>query len=194
MIRLNLGCGNDIKENYVNVDFRPIHPGVVVVDLTSFPWKWNDETVDEILMYDFLEHFPYRTTKPMLEEVWRILKPEGVVEIQVPDFEQCARAILNFTPYICNVCERSIIFQMGDSKHCDACGTHISKIAEAGVKRLYGGQDYIGNYHQTTFTSKILETYLINAGFGDLEYLEKDHQTRNWNLKIRAVKIDPWRE
>jgi hypothetical protein len=194
-VKINLGCGTDIKNGYVNVDFRgDIHPSIVVADLEKFPWQWGDETIEEVLMYDFFEHFPYRMTKPILEEVWRILKLDGKVEIQVPDFNQCARAILGLSPYVCNVCETNITFQMGDSENCDSCGTSIDSIADAGVRRLYGGQNYPGNFHQTTFTPKILERHLGNVGFGNFEYLEKEHQLRNWNFKVRATKVDPWRD
>ncbi len=191
-MRLNLGCGDDIKDGYVNVDFRPVHPGVVVADLASFPWQWKDETVDEVLMYDFLEHFPYRSTMPMLNEVWRILKMGASVEIQVPDFEQCARAILKLSPYICNVCEKVVgPFQERD---CLNCKTNLDEVAKAGVRRLYGGQDYVGNFHQTTFTPELLEGLLHSAGFMNFEYLESDHQQRNWNFKVKAIKVDPWRD
>lgn len=201
-MRLNLGCGNDVKDGYTNVDFRPVHPGVVVADLSSFPWQWKDETVEEVLMYDFLEHFPYRTTKPMLEEVWRVLKMGGAVEIQVPDFEQCARAILNLTPYICNVCEKPVVeWRASDKKlppldNCPNCNVDLNKVAAAGVARLYGGQDYVGNHHHTTFTRMMLVGYLHESGFDDCIFLEDedDYMRRNWNFKVRAIKVDPWRD
>jgi hypothetical protein len=194
MIRLNLGCGSDVKHGYVNVDFRSLSPGIVEADLSSFPWQWKDESVDEVLMYDFLEHFPYHTTKPMLEEVWRILKVGAAVEIQVPDFEQCARAILKLPPYICNRCEKEVTSPISRSGRCSSCGVDLRDVADAGVWRLYGGQDYVGNFHQTTFTPELLERVLTAVGFMNFEYLEEDHQKRNWNFKVRAIKVDPWGE
>ena len=62
MIRLNLGCGKDIKPGYRNIDIRPGLGVDEIADLSRLPWFWKDESVDEILMLDFLEHFPYRQT------------------------------------------------------------------------------------------------------------------------------------
>ena len=86
-MKLNLGCGDDIKEGYLNVDFRKTHPSVQVQDLSKFPWPWADGFADEILMLDFLEHFPYAQTERILFECFRILKDDGEVVIQVPDAE-----------------------------------------------------------------------------------------------------------
>ena len=131
---------------------------------------------------------------PMLNEVWRILKMGGSVEIQVPDFEQCARAILKLSPYICNVCEKIVGPLLNKDRGCLNCNADLNNVAAAGVRRLYGGQDYVGNFHKTTFTTELLEGLLHPAGFMNFEYLESDHQKRNWNFKVKAIKVDPWRD
>jgi len=85
--KLNLACGNDIRTStdevrWTHLDLASL-PGVDVVhDLTRFPWPFEDGSFDEIVAYDVLEHLPdvVRT----MEELWRILKPGGVVEIRIP--------------------------------------------------------------------------------------------------------------
>ncbi len=54
-MRLNLGCGDDIKDGYVNVDTTKL-PGVdVLADLNDqLPFK--SESVDQIVMKSVLEH------------------------------------------------------------------------------------------------------------------------------------------
>ena len=42
-LRLNLGCGPDIKSGYVNVDFHDMRRDVMSVDLTQCPWPWPDK-------------------------------------------------------------------------------------------------------------------------------------------------------
>ncbi|HUT37396.1 MAG TPA: methyltransferase domain-containing protein [Planctomycetota bacterium] len=81
--RLNLGCGRDIQEGYVNLDCVPL-PGVSVVhDLNQFPYPFQDSSFDEILAQDILEHL--HDTIRVMEELWRILVPGGILRIRVPD-------------------------------------------------------------------------------------------------------------
>jgi SAM-dependent methyltransferase len=72
---LNLGCGKDIKEGFVNLDWAPT-PGVDVVhDLDSYPWPFGDEAFETILAMDVYEH----VDKPLefMWECWRFLKVGG---------------------------------------------------------------------------------------------------------------------
>jgi len=83
MKKLNLGCGKDIREGWVNLDSHPL-PGVDVVhDLERPPLPFQNEEFDEILCQDVLEHLEY---VPVLKELHRILKPGGRITIRVPHF------------------------------------------------------------------------------------------------------------
>lgn len=187
-MRLNLGCGRDHKTGYVNVDFN--QPCDLLFDLSNFPWPWSNESCDEILMLDFLEHFSYRKTEDILHECWRILKENGSLIVQVPDFEHCSNAILDCGEFLCNCCgnnNKNFVIKDG-IKRCNKCCVSFSKIAEAAMKRLYGGQDYVGNWHFTSFTKDMLVRKLKEYGFDDFNFLEKDHQYANWNFKVQCFK------
>lgn len=191
MIRLNLGCGNDVKEGYLNVDFRKIK-GTTQADLSQFPWVWDDGSVDEILMFDFLEHFPYRDTDKILRESWRVLREGCPAIIQVPSFEECSAAMNFDTGMLCNSCGFTFDeawFMGNDWKKCGQCGQGIYDIAAAARNRLFGGQDYEGNWHFNTFTKNTLQWKLSDNGFKVVEFLEEEHQRVNWNMKALAVKI-----
>ena len=191
-MKLNLGSGTDIKEGYTNVDI--VGPCDVKHDLTSFPWPFEDESCDEILMLDFLEHIPYRMTELVLQEAWRVMRVNGRIEIQVPDFEHCAFAIMNMenTTFKCNVC--GFVMENEDDEFvCPTCGSTMSSIRTAAMRRLYGGQDYPGNWHFFAFTKSSLEEALAKIGFHKFEYLEQIHQHANWNFKISAMRLkDAW--
>ena len=79
ILKLNLGCGKDLRRGYVNVDFTA---GDVQWDLRKVPWPWLDNSADEILMWHVLEHLP--DTTDAMTEVRRILKPGGVFWGQCP--------------------------------------------------------------------------------------------------------------
>ena len=80
--KLNVGCGRDIRSDFVNLDVVQL-PGVNVVhDLEAFPWPFEDSTFDEIHLINVLEHLP--ETIRTLEELHRISKPGATVIVRVP--------------------------------------------------------------------------------------------------------------
>jgi SAM-dependent methyltransferase len=86
-LRLNLGCGSDIRPGYINVDRVP-HSGVDLVhDLDVVPYPWTENSVCEVLMRHSLEHVHDVTA--VMNELWRILVPGGIVRIIVPHFTSC---------------------------------------------------------------------------------------------------------
>jgi len=83
MEKLNLGCGNDIKQGWTNLDIANL-PGVDVVhNLNKLPLPFNENSFDEILCQDVLEHIHFTE---LLKDIHRILKPGGVLDVRVPHF------------------------------------------------------------------------------------------------------------
>jgi SAM-dependent methyltransferase len=80
-MKLNLGCGENHKIGWVNVD----NWGRVDCkwDLNVTPYPWESNSVDEIEMNHVLEHLP--NWWEAFRECARVLKPGGVLRINVPD-------------------------------------------------------------------------------------------------------------
>ena len=79
---LNIGCGNDVRSNYINLD-KVILPGVDIVwDANQYPYPLEDECITRVLMINVLEHIP--NTIGMIEELYRICKPGALINIRVP--------------------------------------------------------------------------------------------------------------
>ncbi len=91
-VRLNIGCGADIRQGYINVDFRQMEGVDQVTDVAHLPYA--DETVSELLANDILEHFPRARTEEVLAEWIRVLKPGGVLKLQCPDVRALAYALV----------------------------------------------------------------------------------------------------
>ena len=83
IMRLNLGCGKDHKEGYINIDKISV-PGVdMAYDLEKLPYPFKNNSVDEIYVSHILEHLDL-PVKDFLEEAKRILKTGGIIKLRVP--------------------------------------------------------------------------------------------------------------
>jgi predicted SAM-dependent methyltransferase len=84
-MKLNLGCGKDIKEGFWNVDVV-YNDGVdVVMDLSIPELPFKD--VEYINCQDLIEHFYKDVGIRFLKECYRILNTGGKMYIQTPDLE-----------------------------------------------------------------------------------------------------------
>jgi len=83
-MKINLGCGNRKKEGYLNVDINPDVKPDLVCNVFALPLPFPSGTVDEIHARHVIEHLPQEMFMPWMEEIWRILKPNGLFEIIAP--------------------------------------------------------------------------------------------------------------
>ena len=81
--KLNLGCGNDIRKNWINLDILNNKGVDIIHDLNKLPLPFNENYFDYILCTDVLEHINYF---PLMNELYRILKKKGILKIKVPHF------------------------------------------------------------------------------------------------------------
>lgn len=88
-MKLNVCCGDDYREDYINIDFSDIKSdgSKIKVDLVrnvlgGLPY--DDNSVDEIVFRESLEHFNRWNGLKILEELFRVLKPGGDIDLTVP--------------------------------------------------------------------------------------------------------------
>ena len=80
-LRLNLGCSDRAVPGFLGVDLADGPATDIVTDLRDV-WPWDMDSVDEILAHDIIEHLPDKIFT--MNELHRVLKPGGRVEISVP--------------------------------------------------------------------------------------------------------------
>ena len=135
MIRLDIGSGDKPKEGFTGVDLFAEGEGIIKAPMNALPY--GDEEVDEIYSSHALEHIGKYEVVPALREWWRVLKYDGLLTIEVPDFEW--------------VCKNWLKYQTNDWN----------------MDAVFGDQSTPGQFHKTGFTRAIMYEYLRQAGFGE---------------------------
>lgn len=136
-MKLNLGCGNDHMEGYLNVDLYCTRADLIH-DLTkSLPFK--DSSIDKIYASHVIEHLSHQEWQKAKKDWARVLKKGGELEILCPDIEQC---MLNFLR------------------------NYNGRKWEHWIKTIYGNQETEGQFHKNGFTYEKLRQDLEVENFG----------------------------
>jgi predicted SAM-dependent methyltransferase len=137
--KVNLGCGQDHKPGYLNVDFKQYHDPELLADvceLAGFP----DACFEEVFACDVLEHLPRTATANVLA-VWnRVLAPGGRVYIRAPSVPGLVD-LINDPGY--QTVERQQLL----------------------IQCLFGSQADTGDFHFTGFTDITMRHFVKQAGF-----------------------------
>jgi predicted SAM-dependent methyltransferase len=88
---LDIGCGQTKKGN-IGIDLRRTKYVDVLADARLLPFQ--SESFDGVYSSAVIEHFSHREVRKVLIEWSRVLKREGLLEIECPDLR--ARAFLFF--------------------------------------------------------------------------------------------------
>lgn len=91
VIKLHLGCGGRIFNNWLNCDIN-LQSDCYVDLIKKLPFK--DNSADFIYSEHVVEHFDYPQAKQLLKECYRILKPNGVIRTAIPDLDFFIKGIL----------------------------------------------------------------------------------------------------
>ena len=83
-VKVNIGCGNDYFDGWINIDADPNMNPDIQMWLGEEPIPLEDNSVDSILASHILEHVPKLPELKM--ELARILKDNGNLIIVVPDY------------------------------------------------------------------------------------------------------------
>ncbi len=85
-MKLNLGSGYRRKSGYINIDNRPeTEPGLLCDIEKGLPYE--DGSISEIRAVDILEHFHQDKVIFVIEEIWRVLKNNGLFYSLTPSTE-----------------------------------------------------------------------------------------------------------
>ena len=132
---LVVGAGTRRVEGATHHDVLPLDGIDIVCEFFELPKHVKESSCDEIHMTHVLEHFPIKDTQRVLTTLKSLLKKDGRLYIEVPNFYWHALKILE------NPLDRQI------------------------VEYAFGGQKDKWDFHYNGFTPEILHEDLSEAGF-----------------------------
>jgi ubiquinone/menaquinone biosynthesis C-methylase UbiE len=140
-MKLHLGCGSKHIPGFVHVDALTAPHVDIVGPVERLPV--DDNSASLIYACHILEHFGRYEYRTVLSEWLRVLKPNGVLRLSVPDFAACA----------------SIYYE---------CGLADGLSGLVGL--IVGGQRNEYDFHKMIFDEPFLRRELLDLGFREVRH------------------------
>ena len=81
---LDVGCGGNKQHGFVGMDRRKLDGVDIVHDVIDFPWPIKDDACCTVLLSHLIEHIAPDMHIDLMNEIWRILEPNGLLIISTP--------------------------------------------------------------------------------------------------------------
>ncbi len=91
--RLHLGCGDEYRPGWVNVDMYDTSVADVVGDVIDLPFESG--SIDQIEADHLLEHFDYVHCRYVLSEWFRVLRKGGNLVLETPDISAAFKSLIS---------------------------------------------------------------------------------------------------
>lgn len=150
-LKLNIGCGGDIRDGWLNIDAIDNNGVDVIADVTDLS-MFPDECSVVVENNHIIEHISYRDTLVVLKEWIRLLKIGGEFILRCPDV----------------------------GKMCQRYSEGSWVIGPDGTERniinvLYGNfEDPIYGVHRAGFDKALINRYLRECGLIDIKVTDSD--------------------
>jgi SAM-dependent methyltransferase len=171
-LQLHIGSGPYVLDGWINMDVFPAQLSTNV--LWGLPF--SDGQCRYVFLSHLLEHLFYPTdAMSLLEDIYRILMPGGVVRIVVPDIAQCIRAYQ----------ENNMAFFQQRFEHWGAGDGHTTRL-EHFLAYAGAGPDpaWLFEAHKFGFDFETLERALQRAGFKNIQHSQFMAST------YKALRVD----
>jgi len=151
-MKLNLGSGKLLKDGFTNVDILDMDfdsimgadgkkAEYVKADIRELPFK--DNTAEYVEMMSVIEHIPFLEVLPTMQEIHRVMKPEGKLVLLTDNFDGVA------IDWIRAVMAGGITIRV--------------------LETVFGNQEHEGEFHKSGFNPNLLYEVLNGAGFKKIE-------------------------
>lgn len=188
-VRLNMGSASKRIDGYLNVDVRKVPDVDIILDLTAIPYEenfavadtwlledvpkddWTD-WVDEILAQEFLEHISFKVVSNVLAEWNRIMKPGGILNVQVPDIGKMCEYYTKKQICQCVPHKARDWNSFSAMRKCSFCNGKAKVNPDRWRFAFSGAGKHDYDWHKNQFTEESLKSVLKGAGFRDIKFDE----------------------
>lgn len=166
-MKLHLGCGQIYLKGYLNIDF-PLskhsiqNKSVADKHADILKLSYPENSIEEIRLHHVFEHFTRPVACALITKWYTWLKPNGILRIEVPDFQRTAKVVLN--PF----------------------NTDRKKLLA--IRHIFGSHEAQWAIHCEGYTPESLSTLLKMYGF-KINKINKNSWKGTYNIEVIANKI-----
>jgi predicted SAM-dependent methyltransferase len=143
-VLVQLGSGRAPKPGWINVDM--LGKGADVALNIRRPLPFGDGTVDAVFHEHLLEHLSLADGRALTRELYRVLRPGGIVRIVVPDAGLYARSYVE-------------------------ARTELERLRPGRPTAMLALQEvFLRHGHRTAYDFETLELVLVASGFEDVRH------------------------
>ncbi|HBB32485.1 MAG TPA: methyltransferase [Cyanobacteria bacterium UBA8803] len=172
---LNVGCGAAFHPSWTNIDLVSSSPNVQSYDIRK-GLPYPDSYFDACYHSHVLEHQTQSEAEKFLAECWRVLKPQGILRVVVPDLEGLVRHYLQALENV----------EAGIKKEEPNYDWMMLELYDQTVRTCSGGE--MRNYLKSQ-DIKNKEFILSRIGWQAELYWKKDNQENTQSLKTIIQKL-----
>jgi SAM-dependent methyltransferase len=155
--RLNWGCGSTRMPGWVHSDIREA-PGIKKVADIRKGLPIVDNRFHYAVSVHALQELAYAELVPALQELRRVLKPEGTLRLVLPDLLKGVDA-----------------FRAGDRDYFAVPDNEVERLgSKLAVQLIWFG------YTRSVFTADYIEELLLKAGFSTVAHCEFKQTQSRW--------------
>jgi hypothetical protein len=166
-MRLHLGCGEVHLDGYLNIDY-PLssHPVQKISAADEYhnilELSYPANSIEEIRLHHVFEHFSRATSIALLAGWWLWLSVDGLLRIEVPDFQHAAMAVVN--PF------------------------SRKKARYVGLRHIFGSQEASWAVHMEGWSAQSMRDVLSLFGY-KVEDVKHNHWRGTYNIEVFARKM-----
>lgn len=92
-MKLNIGCGGEKLDGYINIDSDSSFNPDLILDLRNLSNYFKPDSIDEILMVHVIGYLSLWECEEFLQDAHKILRPNGTLIIETPNFDKCVQKV-----------------------------------------------------------------------------------------------------
>jgi predicted SAM-dependent methyltransferase len=207
-MRLNLGCGEQVVDGWLNVDYAlgarvskiPVirelaqktgifhttwDKRIFLTNLTKdFPWE--DNSIETIYSSHTLEHFTRAQGQHFLRECFRVLQPGGTIRIVIPDLAHIVNSYQKKEILAENFLDELHVLYENGTQSKSNFKRKLAPFIHFPHKCMYDTEALIRTFKDVGFSAESRSAF--ESAIRDIKVIEKGNRTRHAVI-VEGMKV-----